>query len=137
MSADRPPFRRPSLRARLSRSVLPVYVALVVGYLFLPIAVMMLFSSLVNGIGDVGIYVLGVVTAGIAGSAGNALHSPAVARAAEEVSRFLTPAVRLGFLAGDGRVPWFEAVSYLSTVTLCVALAIVVVNRKELSYASG
>jgi len=44
MSADRPPFRRPSLRARLSRSVLPVYVALVVGYLFLPIAVMMLFS---------------------------------------------------------------------------------------------
>jgi spermidine/putrescine transport system permease protein len=44
MSADRPPFRRPSLRARLGRSVLPVYVALVVGYLFLPIAVMVLFS---------------------------------------------------------------------------------------------
>ena len=44
MSADRPPFRRPSLRTRLSRSVLPVYVALVVGYLFLPIVVMVLFS---------------------------------------------------------------------------------------------
>jgi spermidine/putrescine transport system permease protein len=43
MTAGAPPFRRP-LRARLSHSVLPIYVALVVGYLFLPIAVMILFS---------------------------------------------------------------------------------------------
>ncbi len=36
--------RRPSLLARFSRAVLPVYTALVVAYLFLPIAVMVIFS---------------------------------------------------------------------------------------------
>jgi spermidine/putrescine transport system permease protein len=44
VTAGAPPFRSQPLRSRLSRSVLPIYVALVVGYLFLPIAVMILFS---------------------------------------------------------------------------------------------
>ena len=35
---------QPPLRARLSRLVLPVYTALAVAYLFLPIAVMIAFS---------------------------------------------------------------------------------------------
>ena len=34
-------------------------------------------------------------------------------------------------------MPWAPIVSYASTVTLCLAIAIVAVNRKELSYASG
>lgn len=38
------PDRRPSLGARFSRALLPVYTALTVGYLFLPIAVMIAFS---------------------------------------------------------------------------------------------
>ena len=44
-SAEQPaPLNRPSLRRRLGRLVLPVYTALAVGYLFLPIAVMIAFS---------------------------------------------------------------------------------------------
>ena len=31
---------------------------------------------------------------------------------------------------------WYEIFAYLSTVTLSLALAIVILNRKELSYAS-
>ena len=38
------PVRRPPLGARASRAVLPIYTALTVGYLFLPIAVMIGFS---------------------------------------------------------------------------------------------
>jgi ABC-type transport system involved in multi-copper enzyme maturation permease subunit len=34
-------------------------------------------------------------------------------------------------------IAWFPLVSYLSTVTLCLALASLAINRKELSYASG
>jgi len=40
-------------------------------------------------------------------------------------------------ILNGGDVPWFAIVSYLSTVTLCLAVAVVVMNRKELSYASG
>lgn len=39
-----PPAYRPTLRRRLGRLVLPVYTAIAVGYLFLPIAVMIAFS---------------------------------------------------------------------------------------------
>ena len=39
-----PPVRRPTLRSRISRWVLPVYTALALGYLFLPIAVIIIFS---------------------------------------------------------------------------------------------
>jgi len=38
------PLNRPTLNQRVSRAVLPVYTALAVGYLFLPIAVMIAFS---------------------------------------------------------------------------------------------
>jgi spermidine/putrescine transport system permease protein len=38
------PLNRPTLNQRLSRAVLPVYTALAVAYLFLPIAVMIAFS---------------------------------------------------------------------------------------------
>src|SRR6188474_3855212 len=38
------PTRRPPLRARISRAVLPVFTAVAVIYLFLPIGVMIVFS---------------------------------------------------------------------------------------------
>jgi spermidine/putrescine transport system permease protein len=45
-SAERVPaaIQRPPLGARMSRAVLPIFTALAVGYLFLPIAVMIIFS---------------------------------------------------------------------------------------------
>jgi ABC-type transport system involved in multi-copper enzyme maturation permease subunit len=99
-------------------------------------AVMILFSSMVGGIGDVGLWLVATVTGAVGGLAGATLKSPWLSRAAEELQRTITPKLELAFLAGS-RFSWFETLSYLSTVTLCLALAIVIVNRKELSYASG
>ena len=42
--SEAPPVNRPRLRQRIGRAVLPIYTALAVGYLFLPIVVMMAFS---------------------------------------------------------------------------------------------
>jgi hypothetical protein len=100
-------------------------------------AVMVLFSSLVGGIGDVGLWLVATVTGAVTGVAGAALKSPWLSRAADELQRTISPKLELAFLAGASRFSWFETLSYLSTVTLCLALAIVIVNRKELSYASG
>jgi spermidine/putrescine transport system permease protein len=44
VATEAPPLRRPPLGARISHAVLPVYTALAVIYLFLPIAVMIIFS---------------------------------------------------------------------------------------------
>jgi spermidine/putrescine transport system permease protein len=44
ISAGPPPVNRPPLSSRISRWVLPVYTALAVAYLFLPIAVIIIFS---------------------------------------------------------------------------------------------
>jgi spermidine/putrescine transport system permease protein len=43
-ATEGPPLRRPPLSARIAHAVLPVYTALAVIYLFLPIAVMIVFS---------------------------------------------------------------------------------------------
>lgn len=100
-------------------------------------AVIVLFSSILNGIADVGLWVIGSLTATIVGVAGSALQRPWLARVGKELERVLTPTVSLGFLSTPGSIPWFDIASYLSTITLCLALAIMAVNRKELSYATG
>lgn len=99
-------------------------------------AVLAFFSALVPGLGDLGLYVVGNLAGGTLGVIGQAANQVAFRRAGDEVLKFLTPRIDIGTLTA-GPVSWFEIVSYLSTVTLCLALAIVVLNRKELSYASG
>ena len=58
-------------------------------------------------------------------------------RVAEEWRAFLHPSLDWGAIFGTASVGWFRLFSYLSTVTLCLCLAVLVANRKELSYASG
>jgi ABC-type transport system involved in multi-copper enzyme maturation permease subunit len=58
-------------------------------------------------------------------------------RVAEEWQMFLHPSLDWGALFGAAPVGWFRLFSYLSTVTLCLCLAVLAANRKELSYASG
>jgi len=60
---------------------------------------------------------------------------PIVARTGQEVSGFLNPTIHVAPMVQNG-VAWFPIVSYASTVTLCLALAIVLLNRRELSYAT-
>jgi ABC-2 family transporter len=100
-------------------------------------AVMALFSSLVGGFGDLGIYLLVNMGAGIVQMAGQVKQWPWLASAGAEIGGALMPTIDLVRLVAATPMPWFPIVSYASTVMLCLALAIVAVNRKELSYASG
>lgn len=98
-------------------------------------SVILFYSSFLSGVGDVLGIVLTLISAQILNGIGQLRQSPVLIRAAEEVNRFLTPQVPLATLMG-GAIPWFEIVSYLSTVTLGVAVAVLVLNAREISYAS-
>jgi len=100
------------------------------------ISVLLLLSSFLPGIGDIlGLIVLGISTSGLQ-VAGRLFGSPWLARAGVELGRFVAPDLDLAQVFGGGAVSWFDIASYFSTVTLCLALAIAIVNRRELSYAT-
>jgi ABC-2 type transport system permease protein len=100
-------------------------------------AVITLFSSLLAGLGDLALLLIaGFIASGLQGI-GQFTHSAVAARAGLEVQNFVVPHLPVSQLFRSGDVPWFAIVSYFSTVTLCLALAIVAVNRKELSYAAS
>jgi ABC-type transport system involved in multi-copper enzyme maturation permease subunit len=100
-------------------------------------AVMTLFSSLLSGLGDLGLMALLQLSSNVLAAVGAARSSEALVRAAQEAQRFLKPGFDLATLGHGGALPVFELVSYLSTVTLGLALAIVIMNRRELSYATS
>jgi len=100
-------------------------------------AVMALFSALLPGLGDLGLLFLVFFSGQVMGGVGAMKSWPALVRASDELQRVLKPQLELVFVTQGGPVPWFDVVSYLSTVTLCLALAVMVMNRRELSYASN
>jgi len=100
-------------------------------------AVMALLSSLIGGFGDLALYLIASVVGGVLQIAGQAKHWTWMDRLASEFQQTLTPTLDLQRLIAASPMPWFPIVSYLSAVALALALAIVVMNRKELSYASG
>ncbi|HEY2955641.1 MAG TPA: ABC transporter permease subunit [Candidatus Eisenbacteria bacterium] len=99
-------------------------------------SVLLLFSTLLPGVGDF----LALFATGFVGQAlqpaGALLKAPWLTRAGEEVGRFAGAGLELARLFAGGPVSWFEVVSYVSTVTLCLALGIAILNRRELSYAT-
>jgi ABC-type transport system involved in multi-copper enzyme maturation permease subunit len=99
-------------------------------------SVILLFSSLLSGVGDVLAIVLTFVSAQVVGGIGQWRENPVLVRTAAEIMRFVGPQLPIPILVSGARVPWFDVVSYLSTVALCVAVAVAVVNRREISYAS-
>jgi hypothetical protein len=92
-------------------------------------AVLVLFSVLASGFTDVLIWI-GLSSLPMLGQ--RFLSQ----RVVEEWQSFLHPSLDWGDLLADAGAG-FRLVSYLSTVTLCLGLAVLAVNRKELSYASG
>ena len=99
-------------------------------------AVMTLLSSLVGGYGDLALYAMLSIGSGIAIMVGQATGSDVTLWIAGQVSAFLTPRVEPAHLAGAA-FSGHAVVSYLSTVSICLLLAVASVNRKELSYASA
>ena len=100
------------------------------------VSVLLLFSTVLPGVGDF----MAILAAGVLGQGlqlGAALfRAPWLGRAGVEIGRFVAPGLDLAPFFRGGPVSWFEVVSYLSSVTLCLALAIVILNRRELSYAT-
>jgi ABC-type transport system involved in multi-copper enzyme maturation permease subunit len=100
-------------------------------------AVFALLSSLIGGVGDLALYFLGTIVAGVLNMAAQAKGWMTVARAASELQAFLTPRLDLHQLIATSPVPFHPIVSYASTVAVCLALAMLAIGRKELSYASS
>src|SRR4029079_11724143 len=99
-------------------------------------SVILLFSSFLSGVGDVLGLLLMTFAAQILGFIATLKQSEVLLRTKDELVRFLGPELAIGPLTMGGKLPWFDVVSYFSTVTLCLAVAVWVLNRREISYAS-
>jgi ABC-type transport system involved in multi-copper enzyme maturation permease subunit len=100
-------------------------------------AVMALLSSLAAGLGDLGLLFLIFISAQVLEKVGMLKSWDWLVRSAGELLRVIKPELDLAPFLHGGPVAWLAVVSYLSTVTLCLGLAVVVMNRRELSYASS
>ncbi len=98
-------------------------------------SVILLFSAFLSGVGDVLGVVLTAIAAQVVGGIGQMRQNEALMRAGAEIGRFVSPQLETAALL-RGAVPWFDVCSYLSTVTLCLCVAVVALNRREISYAS-
>ena len=99
-------------------------------------AIMTLLSSLIGGYGDLALYVLGSIGLGIVALVAQANGWHVAQQVVQILSDSLTPKLEMAQFRA-GAPSWFAIASYLSSVTLALWLAVVSVNRKELSYASG
>ncbi len=116
----------------LSRLVLEAITA-IVGHA----AVMVMLSSLAGGLGDVGLYAASMFVAQMFVVLATWKQWAWLMRACNEVQGVLGAKLSWAWL-GTGIAPSaFDIVSWASTITLALAVAIAAVNRKELSYASG
>jgi len=100
-------------------------------------AVFTMLSCLIGGVGDLAIYFVGTVLGGVLELVAQTQHWTVLSRAASELAGFLTPKLNLATLAATSPLPFFPIVSFVSTIALCLVVAVAVMNRKELSYASG
>jgi hypothetical protein len=100
-------------------------------------AVLTCFSAFADGLGDVAI--LAVLTFGLqlAFMLSEMKHWDALRAVTGELQQTLRPDLALGWFAGQGSPAFTGLAVALSTTVLALAIAIVRVNRRELSYAAG
>lgn len=99
-------------------------------------AVMALFSSLLPGFGDLALLLVFTLAGGVLSMAGQFTAQGVILRVGTEIAGLVTPRLDLTPLFA-GVPSWFAIASYFSTVIGCLALAIVALNARELSYASA
>jgi hypothetical protein len=85
-------------------------------------AVLALLSSLAPGLGDLALYLLFNMLAGILQTAGRMKGWLWVDKLGGEFLASLQPTVDVGQLLHVSPLPWYPIVAYTSTVTLCLAL---------------
>ena len=100
------------------------------------LSVLVLFSSFLPGIGDVAAMVLSFITSQVLVGAGQMTQHRWIARTGQEVLKFLAPEIDPSAFMFRPPIAWLDFVTYFSTVTFCLAVAIVLINRREISYAS-
>jgi len=100
------------------------------------VAVVTLLSSLIGGYGDLALYLLFSVGVSIVGLAAQALGWHPIQPLVQIAGDFLKPGIELAQIRA-GAPSCYAIASYFSTVALALWLAVVAVNRKELSYASS
>ena len=99
-------------------------------------AVLIMFSTLAGGLGDVGLW-FGSMAALQMLTLGAQFKGWTIAtRLLGELNGVLTPELKLMWLTQGMSPPWFAIVSYASTVTLVLAIGITRLNRREISYAA-
>lgn len=100
-------------------------------------AVMVMLSTLVGGIGDVGLFVAAMIVTQMFSGLAMLEHWGALARACNEVQGVLSPQLSWAWILHGTPPSWFAITSWASTVTLALAVGIARFNRRELSYAAG
>lgn len=99
-------------------------------------ATMALLSSLIGGVGDLAIYALLTIMGGVVGMIGQLRQSGVITWIGHEIGTLVSPKIEIAQIVA-GSPSWFAIATYASNLTLCLLLAILILNRKELSYASG
>jgi hypothetical protein len=100
-------------------------------------AIMVMLSTLVGGLGDVGLFAAALVFAQLLIGLGTLEHWDVLVRACTEVQGILSPQLPWEWMTHHTPPSWFAITSWASTVTLALAVGIARLNRRELSYAAG
>ena len=100
-------------------------------------AVMVMLSTLVGGLGDVALLLLAMIMTQMVEGLATFEHWGWVVRACEEAKDALLPQLSFEWMLHHTPPSWFAIVSWASTLTLALAVAIARLNRRELSYAAG
>lgn len=100
------------------------------------VAVLTLASSLVTGIGDLGLLLAAWIVAQTLPQVGMARGWAWMVSLGQELQHLIAPRLDVNAIAA-GTLSWHDATSYLSSVVVCLALAMLVMNRRELSYANA
>jgi ABC-type Na+ efflux pump permease subunit len=100
-------------------------------------AVLACFSALGEGYADLRIYLLVFLLGVVLQALGGLRGEPWWDVVARQIYEVLVPRIDLGSALDTTATLILALVSYLSTVSAAVTLAVVAVNRRELSYAAG
>lgn len=100
------------------------------------VSVMVCFSAFTSSLGDLVVWSSIQILAAAAKSGGQMASLPWMEDLAAVLHRIASPMLDLNRVLASARVPWAELTGYAATLTLAAAIAILAMNRKELSYAS-
>ena len=100
-------------------------------------AVLVGFSSLVRGFGDLALFAATMFVSATGAQLARARGLGWLERLFHELGRTIQPELKLGALMHGADVPWVAIATWALTIPLFLALAIAVMNRREISYGDG